>query len=98
MGFWEPRRLIYNAVLLALTLWVLARPDHLPRLLSLKIWCELVVCVGIANLCFCAAYPLDFLLQYATGSTGLWRNTLFLLGQILAVGFAATSLDWMLNA
>lgn len=97
LAFWEPRRLVYNGLLLALTLLVLARPVHLARMVGLRPWCELVVCVGVANLCYCAAYPVDLVLQYATSTPRLWRHLLFLLGTVFSVGLSLVALAGILR-
>jgi hypothetical protein len=95
--FWEPRRLVYNGLLLALTLLVLTRPGHLARMAGLRPWCELVLCVGSANLCYCAAYPVDLVLQYATSAPRLWRNLLFLLGLAFSLGLSLVALAGVLR-
>jgi len=88
LRYWERKRLWYNAALLVVTCAAAAlmlpmseaRPV-LPTLVSLGI------CAAVANLLFCAAYPIDVFVQHS-GFREEWRRHrywLFLAG----TGFAA---------
>ena len=86
LRFWEPRRILYN---LALTLqagvwvvrtwpafrWAVVRP-HLPELLGLA---------GLANLCYCTAYLVEFALPASPGTARRWRWGLWTVGTLLAL-------------
>lgn len=85
--YWEPRRLIYNAVLAVIVLiqaWpvlpVLLRGDGLPALAAL------FVLAIIANIAYCAAYPVDLFLQ-CSEFCATWRRyrwVLFVIGLLMA--------------
>src|ERR1035437_3766683 len=86
--FWEPRRLLYNAILTAIVLlWlVLTWPHFRPSLMlgSLEAFAVLALA---ANLCYSAAYLADIFMQLVLPST-FWRRfrwALFVLGLIFAI-------------
>lgn len=97
LAFWEPRRLLFNGALLLVTVCVLASSSQAPRLGSLQLWCELVVCAGGANLCYCAAYPAEFLLFVTSRSPRLWRHLLFLGGLGLSLMTSLAVLEALLT-
>ncbi len=86
--YWEPRRLIYNAVLALVVIgyffasWPASRAT-----LTLDGLLFLFVLAVLANLCYCAAYLADLFAQYS-GFRLLWMRWRWLL---LAIGmtFAA---------
>jgi hypothetical protein len=66
IGYWEPRRLAYNAVLLAVvvaTYCVDSGPA--PRPLSFELLQQLFLFAVLGNVAYCAAYPTDLLVQYS---------------------------------
>lgn len=92
--FWEPRRLIYNAVLLAIVAaWVATSWPHFRPALTLESLGIMTVLALLANVCYCAAYLVDIGAQTAEketpGGTGLekLRWGLWVLGTLLAVLF-----------
>jgi hypothetical protein len=87
--YWEPRRVLYNAILTAIVIghfvaeWPASR-----EVISLENVLGLFVLAVLANLCYCAAYIVDFIAQLSE-FRGLWRRWRWIL---LAIGiaFAAT--------
>jgi len=90
--FWEPRRLAYNAVLVAVTLfWVVVSWPHFRPALTLSSLFLLAVLALLANLCYCAAYFADIPIQ-RSALGGLWRNRrwmVWLLGTVFAMVLAS---------
>lgn len=95
VGYWEPRRLIYNLVLALLVLgcWgqeILAE-GPVDWLLALVFFGVLAL---VANLLYCLAYPVDVVLQL-TPLQAIWRRLRWLLfssGLAIASGLAL----WMM--
>lgn len=88
--YWEPRRLVYNVLLLFLTLRDFADDIALERLTEPRILFILAVWAVGANVCFCSAYLLDFTLR-ATPWVRIWlkaRWALFFIGCWLAAFIA----------
>ena len=90
--FWEPRRLIYNAVLLGATAaWVIFTWPLFRRGLT---WSSLLPMIGLAllaNLCYCAAYLVDVPLQLSSFGAAWKRRRwiLFVAGTIFALVLAS---------
>lgn len=88
IGFWEPRRVWYNAILLAIVvLWiVLTWPHFRPGLTWLNLG-RMTVLALLANVCYCAAYLLEFLTQGALPQPlrRRARYTVFVLGMLFAI-------------
>ena len=86
--FWEPRRLVYNFLLIGVvTIWLLATWPHFRPALTLSSLLPLVALGLIANLCYCAAYLIDIPLQ-RSAFRSVWvhrRWGLWLLGTLFAV-------------
>jgi len=62
--FWELRRLVYNIVLTLLVIgWVVFTWPHFFPALSFFTFVIMLKLAAIANLCYCAAYPVDMALQ-----------------------------------
>ena len=85
--FWEPRRLIYNFILAAVTVtWILATWPHFRPALTLTSLFLLSILALIANACYSAAYFVDLPLQ--SSSVGASRNRfrwgLWILGTLFA--------------
>ncbi|HET9995556.1 MAG TPA: hypothetical protein VFQ18_09125 [Candidatus Acidoferrum sp.] len=73
--FWEPRRLIYNAVLLAIVIaWVVLTWPHFRPALKLESLLIMSVLALLANVCYCTAYLVDLGLQPAEQEK--WRSAL----------------------
>jgi hypothetical protein len=87
ISYWEPRRLIYNAVLAAIVLGYFL--SYLPgsrETFTLNAVLVLFVLAVLANLCYCAAYVPDVVAQFS----GLrpvwirWRGLLLAVGIVFA--------------
>ena len=64
IGYWEPRRLLYNAWLLAVVVatWCLDSP-RAPQGTMFELAQQLFLLAVLANVAYCAAYPVDVLAQ-----------------------------------
>jgi hypothetical protein len=86
--FWEPRRIVYNLVLTAVTVvWLVATWPHFRVALTLPLLLLLAILALLANVCYCAAYLVDILLQRSSLST-VWRRRrwgLWLMGTLFAI-------------
>jgi hypothetical protein len=86
--FWEPRRLAYNGVLVAVTLvWLAVTWPHFQPALTLPSLAIFAVLALLANLCYCAAYLVDLPLQHSSLSS-VWRRRrwgLWLAGMLFAM-------------
>lgn len=94
LRYWEPRRLIYNVLLIAVVGVQLVIVQGLGPLLSFHGLLLLVVMAAAANLCYTTAYLVDLSLQCSDWREQ-WlgqRGTLFFLGCTLAVALAVLSL------
>lgn len=79
LKFWELGRLGYNAVLaLATAAWVVRTWPHFAPAFTLRGGLMLLVLAGIANVLYCAAYPVDLLLQHSDLGP-VWRQWRWLL-------------------
>ena len=77
--FWEIGRLGYNALLTALTVtWVVLTWPHFEPAFTLRGGLMLLVLAMIANVLYCAAYPVDLVLQFSE-LRPLWRQWRWLL-------------------
>ncbi len=86
--FWEPRRLWYNAALLVVVLlWLGFTWPHFRPALTLDALGKMLVLALLANVCYCAAYPVEFFLQTFVlgGALRRIRWTVFILGMLLAL-------------
>ena len=64
IGYWEPRRLLYNAWLLTVVVatWCLDSP-RMPQSPPFELAQQLFLLAVLANVAYCAAYPVDVLVQ-----------------------------------
>jgi hypothetical protein len=89
LRYWEPRRLIYNGVLALVVLahafaaWPIVR-DKVSLDLALGVFFLAV----LANVCYCAAYVVDVIVQFS-GLHEAWRIGRVVL-LVVGTGFAAT--------
>jgi hypothetical protein len=87
-AFWEPRRLVYNAVLSTIViLWIVLTWPHFRPSLTFNSLEAMVVLGLAANLCYSAAYLADMFMQSLI-SNAHWRRVrwiLFVLGSLLAI-------------
>lgn len=90
--FWEPRRILYNLVLTAVTVfWFVLGWAHFRPGLNLQLLLVLLVLAALANVCYCAAYLVDIPLQYSSFQSA-WRRRrrwLWLAGVLLAMLLAS---------
>jgi len=87
LRFWEPRRLIYNAILAAATIsWFATTWPHFRPALHLQYLLPLTGLALIANVLYCAAYLVDLPLQLSAfnASWKRYRWLLWLAGMLFA--------------
>ena len=86
--FWEWRRIWYNAILIAIVaLWVVLTWPHFRPAMNLSALGKMCVLAVLANLCYCAAYVAELLMQPALPHTS-WRRVrigLFVAGMLIAI-------------
>ena len=85
--YWEPRRLIYNGVLLLVVGgWFIAGWPTSRDALSLDLALGLFILAVLANVAYCAVYLPDLALQFSTfrDSWLRWRWALLTLGTLFA--------------
>jgi hypothetical protein len=89
-SFWEPRRLIYNALLTTTALfWLIKDWTHFRPALSWYFLGVITVLALLANLCYCAAYLADLVIQNVLLNSK-WNRTrwaIFTLGTLFAMLF-----------
>ena len=88
--FWEPRRLLYNLLLLAVVLlWVMNTWPHFRPAFTLQSLGIMIVLALLANLCYCAGYLAEILIQNATSSVAWNRQrwAVWVVGTLLAILF-----------
>jgi hypothetical protein len=86
--WWEPRRILYNLVLLVVFGALAFRTwDRLAPLLSLGNMGRLFVLAFLANLCYSTAYPADMALQTVRHPKRRtpWRWAIWIAGTLFAV-------------
>ena len=88
MRYWEPRRLVYNLVLLAVVIaWLVATWPHFRGSLTLFNLLRMGVLGALANLCYCAAYLVEIPMQQSpvSASWNRLRGGLWVAGTVFAV-------------
>jgi hypothetical protein len=89
--FWEVRRLIYNFVLLAVVVaWVAGSWPHFRPMFTPHSLLLLAILALIANLCYCAAYLVEFPMQ-CSALGAVWKRRrwgLWLAGTLFAIVLA----------
>jgi len=85
--FWEPRRLLYNAILtVVVLLWLILTWPHFRPALALGSLEAFIVLGLMANLCYCAAYLLEiFAPSMSAASRRRSRWALFIVGTLFAL-------------
>ncbi|HTT22980.1 MAG TPA: hypothetical protein VMG82_28875 [Candidatus Sulfotelmatobacter sp.] len=86
--FWEPRRLWYNSGLFfVVILWLVFTWPHFRPVFTLEALGKMLVLALLANICYCAAYPMDWLIQaLSSESSRRWfRWAVWALGMLLAL-------------
>ena len=86
--FWEPRRILYNAVLTAVVLaWIVLSWPHFRPALHWWAMGLLTILAVTANVLYCAAYVLDLAFQHsqviAVSNRGRWL--VWIAGTLFAV-------------
>ena len=92
LRYWEPRRILYNLLLVAVVLgWVILSWPHLRPLLGFQALLLLFVLAVLANVCYCAAYVLDIPLQISSFGPRWrrWRWAVWLTGMLFAAVLAS---------
>ena len=85
--FWEPRRLLYNFILLIVTIsWLVATWPHFRPALTLTSLFLMSILALLANACYSAAYLVDIPLQSSSAATtrNRFRWGLWILGTLFA--------------
>lgn len=88
--FWEPRRLLYNALLFGVVvIWVVRSWPHFRPAMTLESLGIMTVLALLANVCYCAAYLAEILIQNATSSAAWNRQrwAVWVVGTLLAILF-----------
>ena len=88
--FWEPRRLLYNALLFAVVvIWIMKSWPHFRPAMTLESLGIMTVLGLLANVCYCAAYLAEILIQNATSSAAWNRQrwAVWGVGTLLAILF-----------
>jgi hypothetical protein len=85
--YWEPRRLVYNAVLAAIVLLYFGMNYPASRsILSTNFVLSLFLLAVLANVAYCAAYPVDIFVC-ASSYREQWRKyrwVIFIIGLLFA--------------
>jgi threonine/homoserine/homoserine lactone efflux protein len=87
--FWEPRRILYNLLLVAVTLlWVAFTWPHFRPAFQLPAILALGILALLANICYCAAYLVEAAMLGAT-FRNIWKNrqrwALWVVGTLFAI-------------
>jgi hypothetical protein len=93
LGYWEPRRIAYNAVLaLVVVTYFAINWPYSRSVVSFKGVLVVFVLAVLANICYCTAYLGDVFVQVSgfRESWLKWRWVLFVIGTV----FAATIARW----
>src|SRR5690348_12813025 len=89
--YWERHRIVYNLVLLAVVVAIFgANAAAFGRIVSLDLFLQLFLLAVMANVAYCAAYPVDLTAQWSTLRPS-WlrvRWVLFLIGLAFATTIA----------
>ena len=90
--YWEPRRAVYNLVLIAVTVaWVVATWPHFRLALTLSSVPPMSVLALLANVCYCAAYVVDVAMHHSSLDSP-WRRRrwiVWLIGTLFAIVLAS---------
>jgi hypothetical protein len=87
MRYWEPRRLVYNTVMLLVVFahYFAGWPDSRAALTRDTLFMLFVLAV-LANIAYCAAYAVDLFVQYSDlrQAWSRWRGLLLAIGTAFA--------------
>jgi hypothetical protein len=85
LRYWEPRRLFYNFILLAVVIaHIIAKWSNVQRLLTFDLFLVLFLLAVLANICYCAVYAVDLFVRFS-GLQAAWEKGRIL---VLLVGTA----------
>src|SRR6266567_737201 len=88
--FWEPRRLLYNLLLcVVVMIWLVKTWPHFRPAMNLEALGIMTVLALLANVCYCAAYLAEILIQNATTSVSWNRQrwAIWVVGTLFAIFF-----------
>ena len=88
--FWEPRRLVYNLLLLGVVMiWLVKTWPHFRPAMTLESLGIMTVLALLANACYCAAYLAEIMIQNAASSAAWNRQrwAIWVAGTVLAILF-----------
>jgi len=91
LRYWERHRIVYNLVLLVVVAAIFgANAAAFGRIVSLDLFLQLFLLAVLANVAYCAAYPVDFTVQWSTlrPSWLRMRWIVFLIGLAFATTIA----------
>jgi len=98
--YWERHRIVYNLVLLVVVAAIFgANAATFGRVASLDLFLQLFLLAVMANVAYCAAYPVDLTVQWSTLRPA-WlrlRWVLFLIGLAFATTIAQFIARGLLN-
>jgi len=86
--YWEVRRFLYNAVLTAVALgWVVATWPHFLPAIAMSSVLPLGVLALLANLCYCAAYGAELMVQVCApiSARDRWRLAIWIIGTLFSI-------------
>jgi hypothetical protein len=89
--YWERHRIVYNLVLLVVVAAIFgANAAAFGKIVSLDLFLQLFLLAVLENVAYCAAYPVDFTVQWSTlrPSWLRMRWILFLIGLAFATTIA----------
>ncbi|HEX4542794.1 MAG TPA: hypothetical protein VH114_06475 [Candidatus Acidoferrum sp.] len=88
--FWEPWRLAYNLVLATFVVgWIVRTWPHFRPAMTMPNLGRLMILALLANVCYCAAYLAEILMQNATTSSAWNRQrwVVWVVGTLFAILF-----------
>jgi len=99
LAYWEPRRLVYNAILLVVVITQLSSLKAWPQLFTAKALWGMVLAAGLANLCYTSAHAVDLAIQ-CSDFRDYWlkrRHWLLAAGTLFAASLATFSVGEILK-
>jgi hypothetical protein len=73
LRYWEPRRLFYNGIMLAVVIAHVALRQHVRSLLTFDLLLALFFLAVLANICYCAVYAVDLFVRFS-GLDAAWEK------------------------
>ncbi|PZO48879.1 MAG: hypothetical protein DCF16_15650 [Alphaproteobacteria bacterium] len=87
LAFWEPARIVYNLVLAIISAVILAPPLMSGALPFDQVSAPMLIVMAVlANVAYCAAYPIDLFVQASAfrDARMAWRAGILLVGIVFA--------------